>query len=51
MRLYSLFANSEYRSFSVAGSKSNPQIVLRPQDLVALTGAPVADVDQPGLAA
>ena len=36
MRLYSLLANSEYRTLTVAGPKSNPQIVLRTEELVVL---------------
>ena len=34
--LYSLFANAEWPGVTVARSPSNPQLVLRPQDLVVL---------------
>jgi hypothetical protein len=34
--LYSLFANAEWPGVTVARSASNPQLLLRPQDLVAL---------------
>ena len=34
--LYSLFANAEWPGATVARSPSNPQLVLRPQDLVVL---------------
>jgi len=34
--LYSLFANAEWPSTTLANSPSNPQLVLRPQDLVVL---------------
>ncbi len=34
--LYSLFANAEWLGVTVARSASNPQLVLRPQDLVVL---------------